>query len=126
MGAQDVRHEHDAIQKRQFITQLLHDVQALDVMIERGAIESGVRRIGAEQELFLVDQAWRPAPVSLAVLEAIDDAHFTTELGRFSLGNQPLDPLTFTGDCLSRLERDLNELLHSLRITPIIKALRWR
>jgi CBS domain-containing protein len=115
MGAQDVRQEQDAVQKRQFITQLLHDVQALEVMIERGAIESGVRRIGAEQELFLVDQAWRPAPVALAVLDAVDDAHFTTELGRFNLEIN-LDPLVFTGDCLSQLERDLHDLLNTLRI----------
>lgn len=116
MGAQDVHQDHDSARKRQFITQLLRDVQALEVMIERGMIESGVRRIGAEQELFLVDQAWRPAPVSLELLDAVEDAHFTTELGRFNLEIN-LDPLPFTGDCLSQLERDLNELLTKLRAT---------
>ena len=45
MGAQDVQQDHDSEQKRQFITHLLHDVQALDEMIESGVIESGVRRI---------------------------------------------------------------------------------
>jgi len=28
---------------------------------ERGIVESGIRRIGAEQELILVDDSWRPA-----------------------------------------------------------------
>jgi CBS domain-containing protein len=114
MGAQDVQRDHDSLQKRQFITHLLHDVQALEVMIETGMIESGVRRIGAEQELFLVDQAWRPAPVGLDLLDAIEDPHFTTELGRFNLEIN-LDPLAFTGDCLSQLERDLATLLDRLR-----------
>ena len=115
MGTQEVQRDHDSAQKRQFITHLLHDVQALEEMIESGAIESGVRRIGAEQELFLVDQAWRPAPVALEVLDAVEDPHFTTELGRFNLEIN-LDPLSFTGDCLSQMERDLNALLGKLRV----------
>ena len=36
---------------------LLADVMALEQMIETGRIETGVRRIGAEQEMFLVDHA---------------------------------------------------------------------
>lgn len=114
MGAQDVQREHDSAQKRQFITHLLRDVQALEAMIEANMIETGVRRIGAEQELFLVDQAWRPAPVALEVLTAIEDPHFTTELGRFNLEIN-LDPLPFTDTCLSHLEQDLHELLRKLR-----------
>jgi CBS domain-containing protein len=114
MGTQDVHRDLDAARKRQFITQLLHDVQALDAMIAAGVIEAGVRRIGAEQELFLVDHAWRPAPVTLEVLDAVADPHFTTELGRFNLEIN-LDPLPFTGDCLSQMERDLQALLEKLR-----------
>jgi hypothetical protein len=34
---------------------VLDDLVALERMIEGGMIERGVRRIGAEQELFLVD-----------------------------------------------------------------------
>lgn len=110
MGIQDVNRDRDAAELRLFITRLLHDVQALESMIAKGMIESGVRRIGAEQELFLVDQAWRPAPVAIEMLEAIADPHYTTELGRFNLEIN-LDPLVFAGDCLSRMERDLNALL---------------
>jgi CBS domain-containing protein len=110
MGSQDVNRDRDAAELRLFITQLLHDVQALESMIAKGMIESGVRRIGAEQELFLVDQAWRPAPVAMEMLEAIADPHYTTELGRFNLEIN-LDPLVFAGDCLSRMEHDLNALL---------------
>lgn len=114
MGTQDVQQEQDSIQKRQFITALLHDVQALEIMIERGLIESGIRRIGAEQELFLVDQTWRPAPISMELLEEIDDPHYTTELGRFNLEIN-LDPLPFDDACLHQLECDLQDLLTRLR-----------
>ena len=68
MGTQDITGELDAENLRPFITRLLHDLQALEAMIDQGAIESGVRRIGAEQELFLVDRSWRPATVRPATL----------------------------------------------------------
>src|SRR5208337_5494813 len=114
MGTQEVTGDIDAAHLRRFITHLLHDLQALEAMIAGGAIESGVRRIGAEQELFLVDRAWRPAPLAMEILAAIDDPHFTTELGRFNLEIN-LDPLALGGDCLSRLESDLAALLAKVR-----------
>jgi hypothetical protein len=92
MGTQDIIRDLDPADLRSFITRLLHDLQALEAMIDQGAIESGVRRIGAEQEIFLVDRSWRPAPVAVEILEAVDDSHFTTELGRFNLEIN-LDPL---------------------------------
>ena len=44
---------------RVFTKALLKDLQALEKMLEDGLIESGVRRFGCEQEMFLVNQAWR-------------------------------------------------------------------
>jgi len=114
VGTQDVTGDLEAAHLRQFITHLLHDLDALEAMIAGGSIEAGVRRIGAEQELFLVDRAWRPAPVAMEILAAIDDPHFTTELGRFNLEIN-LDPLEFGGDCLSSIEGDLNVLLAKVR-----------
>ena len=106
MGTQDVRQRSHADEIRVFLKHLLRDV--------RGAFESGVRRIGAEQELFLVDHNWRPAPVATELLAAIDDPHFTTELGRFNL-EYNLDPLSFGGDCLSRMERQIVDMLATVR-----------
>ena len=114
MGTQHVDQERDAEQMRTFITHLLHDIHALDNMITGGMIESDIRRIGAEQEVFLVDHAWRPAPVALEILATTDDPHYTTELGRFNLEIN-LDPLVFAGECLSQMERDLTALLATLR-----------
>ncbi len=39
---------------------LLDDLRALEMMLEEGRIESGVRRIGAEQEMFLVGRDSAP------------------------------------------------------------------
>ena len=63
MGEHNVSTEHDTHQTQAFVKSLLADVAALERMIETGRIESGVRRIGAEQEMFLLDRAMRPAPM---------------------------------------------------------------
>ena len=102
MGEKDVRDQSDAEEMRVFLRHLLADVRALERMLADGRIESGVRRVGAEQELFLVDQHSRPAPVSPEVLATVDDPHFTTELARFNLEFN-LEPLLFGGDCIDNL-----------------------
>jgi CBS domain-containing protein len=95
---------------RVFSKRLLKDLKALEQMLQGGMVESGVRRIGAEQELALVDREWRPAPLCMEILERLDDKHFTTELGRFNLEFN-LEPLDWGGDCLRRMEGALQELL---------------
>ena len=114
MGNQDVLRDSDSGQLRRFIAHLLRDIHALEHMLDTGLIESGVHRIGVEQELFLVDTAWHPAPLALDILERIDDPHYTTELGLFNLEIN-LDPLVFEGDCLSQLEGQLNRSLATVR-----------
>ena len=92
---------------------LLDDLRALEQMIEGGVIETDVRRIGAEQELFLVASDWRPAMASTDLLERVDDQHFTTELGLFQ-AEINLDPQPFGGSCLRVIETQLEELLTKL------------
>ncbi len=95
---------------RAFLRALLDDVNALELMLEKGMIETGIRRLGAEQEIFLVDRAGQAAPVGPQILEGLDDPAFTTELAKFNL-EANLPPWEFGGDVLSRLENHLNELL---------------
>jgi CBS domain-containing protein/gamma-glutamyl:cysteine ligase YbdK (ATP-grasp superfamily) len=114
MGLSDVRHTDDDATRRVYVRALLRDLQALERMLRDGLIESGVNRIGAEQEVVLVDSAWLPAPINEAVLDTVNDPHYTTELARFNVEFN-LDPLTFTGDCLATLEFQINGLLERLR-----------
>jgi CBS domain-containing protein len=114
MGEKDVRPGSDTEQLRVFTKRLLDDLRALEQIIDRGLVESGIRRIGAEQELFLVDDHWRPATAATEVLEVIDDPRVTGELGRFNLEFN-LDPREFGGDCLSSLEREIEHLLGLVR-----------
>lgn len=114
MGEQDVRRESEAEEIRVFLKHLLNDVRAFEKMLEDDLFETDIRRIGAEQELFLVDSHWRPAAIATEVLEAVNDPHFTTELARFNLEFN-LDPLVFGGTCLSAMEWQIGELLGKVR-----------
>ena len=114
MGEYDVSKPADAAELRRFTQHLLADLRAFQQMLDDDMFETGVSRIGAEQELFLVDRYWRPAQNNLEVLELIDDPRCTTELGRFNIEFN-LDPLDFSSDCLHRLENDLDSLLNVVR-----------
>ena len=100
----------DARRRRDFTRAVLVDVRALERMLAEGRFETGVRRIGAEQEIFLVDQGWSPARGVLQMLEKLADSHYTTELGQFQLETN-CDPQTFEGDGISRLEKQLQHLV---------------
>jgi CBS domain-containing protein len=107
MGTQTAQGTTD---RQTAIRWMLRDLQALERMLDERMFETEVTRIGAEQEMFLVDGSWQPAPDAVAVLAAIADGHFTTEVGAFNL-ELNLDPQVFTGDCLSRVEAQLDQLL---------------
>jgi CBS domain-containing protein len=109
MGEQNVQQTTDQETRRAFMKALLDEVRALEDMHEGGMFESGVRRIGAEQEMFLVDQASRPALTAMNILDRIDDPRFTHELGLFNM-EANLSPLELGGDCLRRLEEETREV----------------
>jgi CBS domain-containing protein/gamma-glutamylcysteine synthetase len=114
MGEHTVDAELDDRRVRAFMKALLADLRALELMLQTGQIESGVRRIGAEQEMFLVDSEMRPAPVATDVLKRVGDPRVTTEIARFNL-EANLTPLRLEGDCLRRMEAEINEVVRLVR-----------
>ncbi len=114
MGETRIRQESDPEELGTFMRQVLADLRALEKMLAEGMFETGTTRVGAEQELFLIDRCHRPAPLALEVLEAIGDPRYTTELARFQL-EANLEPLVLAEDTLSRLEGALDEVLDTAR-----------
>ena len=114
MGTHKIQGEFQGEERRVFMRYLLRDLRAMEHILANGLLEEGVRRVGAEQEMFLLDRHNLAAPAALDVLKRVDDPHFTTELGLFNL-EMNLDPLLFGGDCLSRMEEQLQGLLGKLR-----------
>lgn len=100
--------------KANYIHQLVRDIEALDKMIAERIIEESPIRVGAEQEFCLVDKEFNPSPKALEILEDIKDDHFTTEIGSFNL-ELNLDPQELTGDCFSKIARQLKTLLEKAK-----------
>jgi CBS domain-containing protein len=115
MGTHSVKAIESLSERKDFLFHLLNDVKALDIMIEEDLFEKEILRIGAEQELCLVDKNFRPSIKALKVLDKIDDKHFTTELALFNLEIN-LDPLQLKTDCFSQLGYQLIKLLKKAHI----------
>ncbi|HEY3025576.1 MAG TPA: CBS domain-containing protein [Pyrinomonadaceae bacterium] len=118
MGEHNVEQELDQQKLHEFMQALLADLRALAFMLEQGRIESGVRRIGAEQEMFLVDRNLRPAPLAMEVLERAGDDRLTTEMARFNL-EANLTPLVLTGRCFHLMHEELKELLAKAQLSAL-------
>lgn len=113
MGEQNVQQILSKEELRKFTQHLFKDVRAIEFMLEKGMFEKGITRIGAEQELCLIDQAYRPASIAPELLSEITNPAFTNELAKFNLEIN-LDPQEFKGDCLGKMEKQLKDCLSEL------------
>lgn len=100
--------------KLKFIHQLLEDVEALEYMVEHNLFEAGTWRIGAEQELCIVNEDWKPAPDALQILAAANDLSIATELATYNLEIN-LDPLRLQHNCFSVIRQQLEAKLSLLK-----------
>ncbi|HSB26234.1 MAG TPA: hypothetical protein VLE19_00190, partial [Pyrinomonadaceae bacterium] len=114
MGEHDIEAHLDDQKSQAFMKALLEDLRALAFMLQHGRVESGITRIGAEQEMFLIDSDFRPAPLSTEVLRQANDPRLTTEIAKFNL-EANLDPVVLTCGALSKMESELNELIDITR-----------
>jgi CBS domain-containing protein/gamma-glutamylcysteine synthetase len=110
MGEKAVTEEYNEVLLRQFTTAILSDIQALEKMLASGMIEEEALRIGAEQEMFIVDSAMRPSPISTELIEQANDPRLTTEIGRFNL-EANLTPRDFSGTCLTEMENEVHDVV---------------
>lgn len=106
MGETRVKLADSQEEVQRFMKYVLKDLRALDKMLKGDWFETDILRIGAEQELCLVDRHTKAWPRSMEVLDKLDDSSFTTEFAKFNLEIN-LDPLEFSDDCLSRMEEQL-------------------
>ncbi|MBX3464845.1 MAG: CBS domain-containing protein [Planctomycetes bacterium] len=114
MGRHDLPSGFTDDQLRAFMKAILADVHAVERMLATDAFETGVRRIGAEQEMFLVDRSCRAWCGIEAMMQKLAHPQFTYELAQFNLECN-LKPQTFGGKCLSAMEAELQDLLHKAR-----------
>src|SRR5690606_40030235 len=99
MGEQRVSLVNDHKQMQKFVKSLLNDVSALEYMLENDWFESDITRIGAEQEMVMVDKStFKPSLVAMEALDMMTDYPWVeTELGKFNLETN-LEPRVFEGN----------------------------
>jgi CBS domain-containing protein len=114
MGDLNVKLVSTRTQLNQFTRHLLRDIHALERMLEEGWFHDDEIHVGAEQEICIIDNHYKPAPKSLSLLEELQDPTFTTELAKFNI-EANLQPYLFEGTCFSKMEQSINELLGKLR-----------
>ncbi len=115
MGEQKVSQLSSKNQLNDFMQHLLNDVQALEYMLDNEMFETGIKRIGAEQEMCLVNEYWKPATNAMEILKDLKQYDWVeTELARFNLETN-LEPRVFTKDCLSKMEQELDTNLNIIR-----------
>ncbi len=116
MGEQSITLNPDQLYMHNFIRHLLNDVEALKIMLEEDYFETGITRIGAEQEMCLVYRdSLKPAKINMEIIEKMKDYPWlTTELAKFNLETN-FDPKEFTGSCFRDLEAENHEYLNMIQ-----------
>ncbi len=115
MGEQKVSLLQGGKEMQNFIRHLLDDVQALEYMLDHDWFETGVTRIGAEQEMCLVNKHWKPSTNAMDILKKLKRYEWVeTELARFNL-EITLTPREFKGKCLSKMEDEIQKRLNIIR-----------
>lgn len=116
MGEQRVLIASDPEVMQRFVKNLLRDVQALEYMLEHEWFEDDVVRIGAEQEMCLVDmRTYKPATIAPEVLEKTKKWNWLeSELAKFNLETN-MTPRLFAGKCLSQMEAEVSGYLEKLQ-----------
>src|SRR6056297_2206400 len=114
MGEQRVSLLASKRQRQRFMKALLRDVTALEYMLDNDWFESDTIRIGAEQELCLVDSTtYKPKPIAMEVIEKLNLPWLETELARFNLETN-VTPQVFSGDCFHQVEKEIRSNLKEL------------
>ncbi|MGB6275296.1 MAG: glutamate--cysteine ligase, partial [Rhodococcus sp. (in: high G+C Gram-positive bacteria)] len=108
------------VERRKFTRQDRHEfrqkvqdcLDALAIMLADETFHVGEPQIGMEIELNLVDDDMEPSMANAAVLDAIADPDYQTELGQFNIEIN-VDPRPLRGASIAELETDLRRSLNA-------------
>ncbi len=116
MGEQNVSLVDDQKQMQKFVKSLLDDISALEYMLDHDWFESDITRIGAEQEMVMVDNdTFKPALIAMEALDQMQGYPWVeTELAKFNLETN-LTPRVLEKDCFSQLEKENAEKLNKIQ-----------
>src|SRR5690554_504724 len=115
MGETKVTRLISRAENQRFITALLKDLHSLKYMLEHDWFEKEPIRIGAEQEMVLVDSYSKPHPIAPKILKRMKNERWlTSELSKFNLEIN-LTPQVFENDALRNIENEVIKCLHAVQ-----------
>jgi gamma-glutamyl:cysteine ligase YbdK (ATP-grasp superfamily) len=96
-----------------FGERLNEQLVVLRELLDRPGFGEGPVTIGAELELFLVDEEGRPLPRNSEVRERLGDPRVVLELGRFNI-EVNLTPIPLAGEPFARMGAEIQETLRKV------------
>jgi CBS domain-containing protein len=123
MGEAKVKLLTEVEDRVEFVKHLLDDINALEYMLNNDMYESGVQRIGVEQEFCIVNEDYSPSKKALEILEELDDKDFTTELALYNLELNS-KPYQLKGTCFRDLENTIVKKMNKARSVAQSKGIK--
>ncbi|GAB96197.1 hypothetical protein BJY21_004464 [Kineosphaera limosa] len=114
MGQEVAGNEWSNEQRRRYREKVLQNLDVFERMLVTSSFDSDVPMTGMEIELYLVDESLQPSYNNTAVLEAIDDSAFQTELAQFNIECN-VDPRVLNDDAMQVLEEDVRSAMNRAR-----------
>jgi len=113
MSGKSINSTKDINARKAFTYHLLKDIETLDRMLKDDLFPKDKIRIGAEQELAIVDEKMKPTCKSLEILDNIDSELFVTELSQFNLEIN-LEPEVLEAGVFKKIHQKLKDHLNYL------------
>jgi gamma-glutamyl:cysteine ligase YbdK (ATP-grasp superfamily) len=115
MGEAIYKDEFSPAEFREFSIRLESQLQVLREVVTRDTFNRWEPTIGAELEVYLVDDQFQPAPVNEQLLDLAAHPQLTEELNRYNLEFN-LSPVAAVGSPFGEIEQELRGFLDNLQM----------
>ena len=113
MGKEIDEREYSADDYKQFNRRIHDQVDILKEVIQRPDFGQGERCIGAELEVYLIDEKSDVSPINVELIDAMGDPQFTTELNKYNL-EANFSPVKAAGKPFNALTLEMLSKFHIL------------
>jgi gamma-glutamyl:cysteine ligase YbdK (ATP-grasp superfamily) len=116
MGDAVYKDSFSASERAEFARRLQVQLESLRELLQSPAFSVNQPSLGAELELYLVDNNYQPAAISEALLQQMANPQLTPELNRYNLEFN-MTPVSARGHPFAAMERELRQLMQRLQET---------
>lgn len=113
MGLEIKKSEFTCQEYERFTSKLFQNLDALQQLLKQPTFGLGAASVGAELELYIVDQMGKPLPVNRQIQKQLGDPQLTLELNRYNL-EYNLTPVPVAGNPFSLIEKEIEAVLSDL------------